>query len=263
MDALPLHVSGVTKTFAHRWRRRPPVTAVDHVSFDIRAGEIFGIIGANGSGKSTLIRMISTLLLPDDGVIRIYGRDVVADAMGVRALINRVSADPSFFSPMSSLENLLFFGQVYGLSTEEVRSRAAAILSRLGVTRHQSRQPMQELSRGQRQKVAVARSFLSSPSLLLLDEPTTGLDPRSKREVQSFIEEARDEGGAAVLLTTHDMDEAGLLCDRMAFLAGGCIVGQGTPQELRERVGVADMTEVFLALTGKSLEEDEETAGDG
>jgi ABC-2 type transport system ATP-binding protein len=123
---------------------------------------------------------------------------------------------------------------------------------------------MLRLSRGQQQKVAVARAFLTSPRLMLLDEPTTGLDPRSKRDVQRFIAEVRDEQGVAILLTTHDMDEAELLCDRIAFLAGGRIVAQGSPTELRHRVagqlGVddVDMETVFMELTGRTIDEDEE-----
>jgi ABC-2 type transport system ATP-binding protein len=234
------------------------------VSFEIRRGEIFGVIGANGSGKSTLIRMISTLLLPDEGVVRIFGLDVVHDAMKVRSLINRVSADPSFFRNMTAVENLLFFGRVYGLSPREVKAKTPLILGRLGFEWQRALEPMSHLSRGQQQKVAVARSFLTSPVLMLLDEPTTGLDPRSKRDVQAFVRQVREEHDATILLTTHDMEEAELLCDRIAFLSGGKIVAEGTPLELRQQVAngraleSVTMETVFMELTGRSLEEDEE-----
>ena len=283
MDLLPLHAVAVSKSFGGgsrwtrliSWRRRtavkPPLRAVDRVSFSIRQGEIFGVIGANGSGKSTLIRIISTLLLPDEGSVTIFGHDVVRDAMAVRRRINRVSADPSFFRTMSAAENLLFFGRVYGLTPAEVRARAPRILARLGLDWERAREPMTNLSRGQQQKVAVARAFLSSPVLMLLDEPTTGLDPRSKRDVQRFIREVRADHDASILLTTHDMEEAELLCDRIAFIAGGRIVAEGTPLQLRQSVAERSelplarvtMETVFMDLTGRSIEEDEDRDGDG
>ena len=276
-DELPLRACGVVKAFGGGfdpsrllpWRRNgdgrePARRVVDGVSFEIRRREIFGVIGANGSGKSTLIRMISTLLLPDEGEIRIFGHDVVRDTMRVRALINRVSADPSFFRNMTAVENLLFFGKVYGLSGGEVREQTPLILDRLGLEWERAVEPMSHLSRGQQQKVAVARAFLTSPVLMLLDEPTTGLDPRSKRDVQTFVREVREEHDATILLTTHDMEEAELLCDRIAFLSGGKIVAEGTPLELRLMVAAGrpldsiTMETVFMELTGRSVEEDEE-----
>jgi ABC-2 type transport system ATP-binding protein len=264
-----LLVDHVTKEFASRgWRRkRPPYRAVDEVSFTIEPGEIFGVIGANGSGKSTLIRMISTLLLPDSGSLSVFVRDPVTEALSVRRLINRVSADPSFFRAMSALENLLFFGRSYGLSGEHVRAQSLELLRRLHLDERRAREPMQRLSRGQQQKVAVARAFLTAPRLMLLDEPTTGLDPRSKRDVQRFVADVRDEG-VTVLLTTHDMAEAELLCDRIAFLQGGRIVAEGTPFELRRLVAAGrpvddvDMEDVFMALTGRRLDDDEEAERD-
>lgn len=278
METLPLHVQAVTKQFGGspprwlRWSRpagRPPkrpTRAVDSVSFYVKRGEIYGVLGANGSGKSTLIRMISTLLLPDQGQISIFGHDVVRDSMAVRRLINRVSADPSFFRNMSAMENLRFFGRVYGLTAAEINTSAPVILARLGLEAGKARESMTNLSRGQQQKVAVARAFLSSPVLMLLDEPTTGLDPRSKRDVQTFIREVQREHDATILLTTHDMEEAELLCDRISFLAGGRLVAEGTPLELRRTVAerrelpLAEVTmeTVFMDLTGRSIEEDEE-----
>ena len=274
-EELPLEAIGVAKSFGGGfdfgrvlpWNRNgksePPRRVVDRVGFQIRRGEIFGVIGANGSGKSTLIRIISTLLLPDAGEIRIFGLDVVRDSMQVRALINRVSADPSFFRNMTAVENLLFFGKVYGLEKGEIRTRTPEILDRLGFEWERALEPMSHLSRGQQQKVAVARSLLTSPVLMLLDEPTTGLDPRSKRDVQRFVEEVRREHDATILLTTHDMEEAELLCDRIAFLSGGKIVAEGTPLDLRQSVAAGrpldeiTMETVFMELTGRSVEEDE------
>jgi ABC-2 type transport system ATP-binding protein len=233
------------------------------VSFEVAPGAIFGLIGANGSGKSTLIRILSSLVLADEGEVRVFGFDIVRDSLQARQLINRVSADPSFFRQMSALENLLFFGRVYGLDGSVARAGAEAIMSRLGLERDHQRAMVKELSRGQQQKIAVARAFLTSPVLMLLDEPTTGLDPRSKREVQAFIREVQRDHQATILLTTHDMDEAEALCDRIAFLVGGRIVAEGTSAELRGAVAdgrpldTIDMEDVFMALTGKRVDDDE------
>ena len=270
---LPLEVEELTKAFKVKeaprlrtgWRRRRRArAALAGVSFHVHPGEIYGVLGANGSGKSTLVRILSTLLLPDEGSVRVFGYDAVKQAASVRPLLNRVSVDPSFFKPMSAMENLLFFGRVYGLSGPEVRRASTAILERLGLDGEHAREPMLHLSRGQQQKVAVARAFLSAPRLLLLDEPTTGLDPRSKREVQSFVAEARRDRGVTILLTTHDMSEAEQLCDRVGFLSAGKLVAEGTPLELRKVVAAGrpleevGMEDVFIELTGRSIEDDEE-----
>ena len=266
----PLVVRSVSKTFTpgfHRpWSKAPRrrVRAVQDVSFSVRPGEIFGLIGANGSGKSTLIRILSSLVLADEGTVEVFGYDIERQSMEARQLINRVSADPSFFRQMSALENLLFFGRVYGLDSADTKRRAIEILDRLGLERTHQRAMVKELSRGQQQKIAVARAFLSSPVLMLLDEPTTGLDPRSKRDVQEFVREVQHDHGATILLTTHDMDEAEALCDRIAFIVGGSIVAEGTSYELRSSIAngngadAVDLEDVFMELTGKSVEDDEE-----
>ena len=266
----PLVVRGVSKTFTpgfrKPWAREPRrrVRAVDDVSFSVRRGEVFGLIGANGSGKSTLIRILSSLVLADEGTVEVFGYDIERQSMEARQLINRVSADPSFFRQMTALENLLFFGRVYGLDPAYVKRRAVEILDRLGLERSTQRAMVKELSRGQQQKIAVARAFLSSPVLMLLDEPTTGLDPRSKRDVQEFVREVQRDHDATILLTTHDMDEAQALCDRIAFIVGGSIVAEGTSYELRSSIAngrgvdAIDLEDVFMELTGKSVEDDEE-----
>jgi ABC-2 type transport system ATP-binding protein len=273
-QARPLVVRGLTKSFGPGagmpWSRKPRkrVRALRDVSFQVGAGSIYGLIGANGSGKSTLIRTLSTLVLADAGDVRVFGYDVQQQSMQVRRLINRVSADPSFFRQMSALENLQFYGRIYGIAGSEVRRRSVQILDRLGLDRDRQRAMVKELSRGQQQKIAVARAFLTSPVLMLLDEPTTGLDPRSKRDVQAFVREVQRDHGATIFLTTHDMDEAEVLCDRIAFLVGGRIVAEGTPLELRQQVAgkrpveSIDMDDVFMELTGRSVEDDEEEATD-
>ncbi len=237
--------------------------AVDHVSLTIRRGEIFGVLGPNGSGKSTLIRLIATLLIPDGGRITVFGHDVVENPRIVQTLINRVSVEASFFKKLSPMENLIYGARLYGMPASETRKRVVEILTRLGLEQKSIFQPMEEMSRGMQQKVAIARSLLSNPSLLLLDEPTTGLDPRSKREVQAFVRELRAAHDTTILLTTHDMVEAEALCDRIAIIDGGKIVALDTPENLKKLIPANGHTptleDVFLELTGKQLVTDEET----
>ncbi len=238
------------------------VVAVDEVTFQVERKEIFGVLGPNGSGKSTLVRLIATLLIPDAGTIEVFGHDVQREEMVVKRLINRVSVDAAFFKKLSPLENLLYAARLYGMEGRRARRAIFQILERLGIDRRAIYRPLEQLSRGMQQKVAIARAFLTSPVLLLLDEPTTGLDPRSKREVQEFVLEIRREHDATVLLTTHDMEEADRICDRIAIIDAGRFVAIDTPQGLKRLVQHDDrepsLEEVFLALTGKRLREVEE-----
>lgn len=242
---------------------KPLTVAVDRISFSVQEGEIFGVLGPNGSGKSTLIRLIATLLLPDDGSILVFGQDVVRYPMEVQRLINRVSVEASFFKKLSPMENLLYGARLYGLDGRETRRRVVEILTRLGLEEKSIFRPMEEMSRGMQQKVAIARALLSRPRLLLLDEPTTGLDPRSKREVQAVIRELNQQHGTTILLTTHDMVEADTLCNRIAIIDSGKIVALDTPLALKQVITrnghEPTLEDVFLELTGKALvSEDQE-----
>ncbi len=239
------------------------VIAVNDVSMEVRRNEIFGILGPNGSGKSTLIRLTATLLVPDEGEITVFGLDVTRDEMAVKRLINRVSVDAAFFKKLSGIENLMYAARLYGLAGKQAREQSFAILHRLGLKDKEILGPLEDMSRGMQQKVAIARAFLSQPTLLLLDEPTTGLDPRSKREVQAFVQELRETHDATILLTTHDMHEAEALCDRIAILDEGRIVALDTPAGLRKLVAQQNgyeptLEDVFMALTGKELIKEED-----
>lgn len=238
------------------------INAIKNVNFAVNPGEIYGVLGPNGSGKSTLIRIISTLLIADEGTVTVFGYDTQSDEMTVKRLINRVSVDAAFFKKLSPRENLLYGARLYGVSAAEADVKAREILTRLGLRESSYTAPMEEMSRGMQQKVAIARAFLTQPILLLLDEPTTGLDPRSKREVQTFIEELRDVHNATIVLTTHDMQEAEALCERIAILDEGEIVAEDTPAGLKARVKGTDgneatLDDVFLQLTGKHLVKEE------
>ena len=235
------------------------VRAVDAVSLSVWRGEIYGLLGANGSGKSTLIRLFSTLLTPDEGTVSIFGLDIDRDELAVKRLINRVSVEASFFKKLSAMENLVYAGRLYGVPPDESRSKVVSILRRLGIEDVRMKEPLEKLSRGMQQKVAIARAFLTTPMLLLLDEPTTGLDIRSKREVQTFVRDLRDEHDATILLTTHDLDEAARLADRIGILHQGRLVAEGTPEELAARHGGGTLEDVFMTLTGRRLDDADAT----
>ncbi|HYX12568.1 MAG TPA: ABC transporter ATP-binding protein, partial [Candidatus Acidoferrum sp.] len=226
-----LLVENVTKRFVVG-RKRKPVTAIANVSLRLERGDIVGILGANGSGKSTLIRLIAGLLTLDAGRVEVFGFDIERDELRVKRLINRVSVDAAFFKKLSPMENLTFAARTYGLEIGTARQTVYAILERLHIGRDRADRPIEQMSRGMQQKVAIARALLTSPSLLLLDEPTTGLDPRSKLDVQSFVEELRETHDASIVLTTHDLAEAERLCGSITVLAGGRVVVENSPAGL-------------------------------
>jgi len=253
-------------------KKRKTVVAVNDVSLRIERGEIYGVLGANGSGKSTFIRLVSTLLTVEHGRVAVFGHDIVRDEMAVKRLINRVSVDAAFFKKLSPAENLIYAARLYGVDAGFARREIVRIAGRLGIAESRLGRPLEQMSRGMQQKVAIARAFLTSPVLLLLDEPTTGLDPRSKLEVQVFIEEIRDQHDATIVLTTHDLDEAERLCSRIGLLNDGRLVAEGTVAELKNGVGpqvgqdgtprAATLHDVFMAHTGRSLDDDVEQTAD-
>jgi ABC-2 type transport system ATP-binding protein len=259
-----VQVSQLSKDFLRREGRlrRRRVSALRDVTFTMERGECVAILGPNGSGKSTLIRLLATLLLHDGGSARVFGHDVFADPRAVRRLVNRVSVEASFFKKMSSSENLSYSARFYGMTPRETSSRIPEILENVGFPVERKGEPMENLSRGMQQKVALARALLTSPVLLLLDEPTTGLDPRSKLEVQDFIREVRRAHDATILLCTHDLDEAEALADRIGILHRGELIALGTAEELKERYGAATLEEAFFAATGRALSDDEEAEED-
>ncbi len=261
-----VELRGVSKTFrtsggALPWRNRTDKVALHSTDLCVEQGTVCGIIGMNGSGKSTLVRILATLMLPDTGWARVFGHDVVDDAATVRRHVNRVSVEASFFKSLSPWENLLYSARLYG-SDEDIRDRSASVLRRLGLPASTFDRPMKQLSRGQQQKVAIARSLLTTPSLLLMDEPTTGLDPHSKREVQSFITAMRRERDVTVLLCTHDLAEAEALCDRVVILDGGRVLADTTPDGLRSELRAGSLEEAFLQLVGRRLDDDVEAPED-
>jgi ABC-2 type transport system ATP-binding protein len=237
-------------------RRRKRVAALDGVSFEVGRGETVAILGQNGSGKSTLIRLLSTLLLDNGGSARVFGHNVATETRAVRRLINRVSVEASFFKKMSATENLSYAARFYGMPPSATRKQIPDLLERVGFPRDRVGEPMEDLSRGMQQKVALARALLTAPIVLLLDEPTTGLDPRSKIEVQQFIREIRETHDATVLLCTHDLVEAEELAERVGILDRGRLIELAPADELKRKYNAETLEEAFFAATGKAFEDE-------
>ena len=240
--------------------RRRPIPALKDVTFTMARGECVAILGQNGSGKSTLVRLLSTLLLHDGGSARVFGHDAFAESRAVRRLVNRVSVEASFFKKMSAVENLGYAARFYGMTGRETRAKLPDVLRRVGFPRDRAHEPMENLSRGMQQKIALARALLTSPVLLLLDEPTTGLDPRSKHEVQQFILEIRAIHDVTILLCTHDLAEAELLADRVGILDRGELLALESAEDLKRRYGAETLEEAFFSATGRSFEDEQEEA---
>jgi ABC-2 type transport system ATP-binding protein len=232
--------------------------ALDGVSFEVARGETYGLLGPNGSGKSTLIRILSTLLIADGGTVRLLGHKLPEGQNAVRRLIGRVSVDAAFYKKLSARENLLYTALLYGLRPADAERDAMSALEQLGIEERKFSAPLEEMSRGMQQKISIARALMINPPLLLLDEPTTGLDPKSRRDVQTFLENLRRREGTTILLTTHDMAEAERLCSRIGFLAHGRLVAEGTADQLKSRAGVENLDDAFIKLAGEGLLEEKE-----
>ena len=266
---VPLMLKDITKRFGGGFslpflnrRSKPESTlAVDGIDLTIERGQIYGIVGSNGCGKSTLVRIVATLLLPDSGEAKVFGRDVVHEAHAVKRLISRVSVEPSFFKKLSPMENLIFTAQTYGMRRSAATAKILDILDRLSIDEKRARRPLEQMSRGMQQKVAIARAFMTSPVLLLLDEPTTGLDPGSKIDVQRFVNEVRDTHDATVLLMSHDMEETSSLCDFVAIMSEGKLIANGSLASVLAQAGngqpASDLETAFLRLTGHQLADEE------
>src|SRR3954464_7230490 len=262
-DVPAVEVVDLTKEFRRRDRKaggfaRRSMPALKNVTFTIERGECVAILGQNGSGKSTLVRLLSTLLINDGGEARIFGPDAYREARASRRLVNRVSVEASFFKKMSAAENLSYAARFYGMTPRQTRHKIPEILGRVGFPPERRPEAIEHLSRGMQQKVALARALLTSPVLLLLDEPTTGLDPRSKLEVQEFIREVWTSHDATILLCTHDLREAEVLADRVGILDRGRLIALAPADELKERYGAETLEDAFFAATGRSFEAEED-----
>jgi len=228
--------------------------AVNGVSFTVHKGEIFGLLGPNGAGKTTSIRMLSTVLKPDRGDATIGGYSIRRNADAVRGLIGVCPQELALYEDLSALDNLVFFGRMVGLNGKETGAQAMAHLELMGLV-ERARGKVSKFSGGMKRRINLAIALMGHPQLLFLDEPTVGIDPQSRNNIYETIGSLRDNG-LTILYTTHYMEEADRLCDRVAIIDGGQIIALDTPLELRRRIGPPEqvtLEDVFLKLTGRSL----------
>jgi ABC-2 type transport system ATP-binding protein len=230
-------------------RRTMEIEAVRGVSFEIAEGELFGLLGPNGAGKTTTIKMLITLLIPTSGSARVLGYDVVRDARDVRRRIGYVfGGDRGLYERLSALDNLLYVAELYGVPPRKQKGRIAELVELVGLTGRE-KERVEGYSRGMRQRLHIARGLLHDPAVLFLDEPTIGVDPVGARDLRHTIASLA-KAGKTILATTHYMFEADALCDRIAIIARGKIVAQGTPGDLK--ASVADRTVVEIEAFGAS-----------
>ncbi|GII27091.1 hypothetical protein Pmi06nite_05330 [Planotetraspora mira] len=242
-----IHVRGLTRSF-------DSVEAVQGVDIDVSKGEIVGFVGPNGAGKTTTLRMLTTLLRPTSGTATVAGHDLFADPAGVRRRIGYV-AQGGTVGPFSEVgEELVLQARLYGLSRADARDRVTRLLAELDLTGVDKRLAG-SLSGGQKRRVDIAMGLLHRPELLFLDEPTTGLDPQSRTNLWGHVRRLREEAGMTVFLTTHYLEEADALCDRILIIDQGRIVASGTPAELKAAHDAGTLDEVFLSVTGHELRE--------
>ena len=228
--------------------------AVNGVSFVIYKSEIFGLLGPNGAGKTTTIRMLTTVLKPDRGDVRVSGYSMRRDAEAIRNLIGVSPQELALYEDLPAIDNLVFFGRMAGLNGKEARAQAMANLELMGLV-ERARGKVSKFSGGMKRRINLAIALMGHPEMLFLDEPTVGVDPQSRNNIYENIEGLRSKG-MTILYTTHYMDEANRLCDRIAIMDGGRIIAMGTPYELKSQIGSPEqvtLEDVFLKLTGRSL----------
>jgi ABC-2 type transport system ATP-binding protein len=240
-SSLPaLEIRGLSKQFD-----RP---AVDGLDLEVRAGEFYTLLGPNGAGKTTTLRMVTGLLRPDDGCIKVFGIDVLADAVAAKQIMAWLSDEPMIYDRLTPLEYLYFVAGLWGVSSDIAEMKAADLIAWLGLTPY-AQERCEGLSKGTRQKVALAGALVHEPRLIILDEPFTGLDAASARLVKNVLRE-RVAKGCSVIMTTHILEVAERMADRIGVMSGGRLVAEGTLEELQRQAGASDasLEDTFLAL---------------
>jgi drug efflux transport system ATP-binding protein len=238
MSELAIQASELTRKFGD-------FTAVDRISFDVKAGEVFGFLGANGAGKTTAMRMMIGLLSPTGGSARVAGFDVYTQSEQIKRSIGYMSQRFSLYEDLTPRENIRLYGGIYGLTLAQIRERTDRMLTRLGMM-NQADEGVRSLPLGWRQKLAFSVALVHQPRIVFLDEPTSGVDPIVRRQFWELIYEAASNG-TTVLVTTHYMDEAEY-CDRISIMVDGRIGAMGSPRELKDQFGAETIDEVFVKL---------------
>ena len=249
-SVLAIETEGLVKRFGEK-------TAVDGIDLTVKAGTVYGVLGPNGAGKTTTIRMLATLLRPDGGSAKVLGHDVVTDAAKVRGCVSLTGQFASVDDELTGRENLTLIGRLLGFRHKAATARAGELIDSFGLSEAGDRL-VKTYSGGMRRRLDIAASIVVRPELLFLDEPTTGLDPRSRNQVWDIVRQLV-AAGTTVLLTTQYLDEADQLADRIAIIDGGRLVAEGSPEDLKVCVGASTLEEVFLELTGHPVDEDGDT----
>lgn len=247
---IAIEAIGLEKTYHDP--QRGTVQAVRGIDLDCRSGEIYGLLGPNGAGKTTTLRMLSTILAPSGGSARVAGVDVATDPLEVRRRIGFLSGSTGLYPRLTARETLEYFGRLHGLEEDALHERVDELLDRFRMRQFQDGR-CEGLSTGQRQRVSIARAVVHDPPVLILDEPTTGLDILASSDMIEFIE-ARRGAGRCVLFSTHILSEAERLCDRIGVIYHGRMLAVGTKEELRERTGQTWLEDVFRALVREAEE---------
>jgi ABC-type multidrug transport system ATPase subunit len=234
-------------------KRFGETAALQGLTLRIDEGELFGLLGPNGAGKSTTINILCGLLEPTAGSASVGGHPLPKEARAVKEMIGVCPQDFSIFPYLTGRENVLLFGDLYGVPRDELRQRADRLLEQMGLDGEADRK-VKGYSGGMKRRISLVTALIGDPQIAFLDEPTTGLDPQSRHAVWEFIRRLK-ERGRTVVLTTHSMEEAEALCDRVAIIDHGKLIALGTPAELRTQYAAKDLEEVFLKLTGRRIRE--------
>lgn len=249
-----IRVNGLLKKFGE-------VTAVDHISFAVAQGEIFAFLGPNGAGKTTTIKMLTTLLRPTGGTVEIDGLDAGSHSNEVRKRFGIVFQDASLDGDMTANENMEIHGIFYHVPRKVRLERTEQLLKLFELWERRNDQ-VKLFSGGMKRRLEIARGLLHTPRILFLDEPTLGLDPQTRNQLWTHVKHLNQTEGVTVFLTTHYMDEADRVAQRIAIIDHGKIVAQGTPQELKQQTGQGSLEEAFLALTGSAIRDEAATSAD-
>ena len=249
-----IRVQNLVKTFGD-------FKAVDNVSFEVQQGEIFAFLGPNGAGKTTTIKMLTTLLRPTSGSLTIDGLDPTRDQTKVRQSFGIVFQDPSLDGDLSAYENMDIHGVLYHVPRRARHERTEILLKLFELWDRRDTQ-VKKFSGGMKRRLEIARGFLHTPKILFLDEPTLGLDPQSRNQLWTHVKHLNQTEGVTVFLTTHYMDEADRVAQRIAIIDHGKIVAQGSSQELKQQTGSESLEQAFLALTGSTIRDEAAGASD-
>ncbi len=235
--------------------------AVDHISFTVAEGRIFGFLGPNGAGKTTTIKMLTTLLQPTGGVLRVDGHDPQREQHLVRRAFGIVFQDSSLDEELTALENMELHGVLYGIRSPERRERIESLIAFVELWDRRN-DFVKQYSGGMRRRLEVARALLHKPKILFLDEPTLGLDPQTRNHIWTFIQNLSTEQKVTVLFTTHYMEEADRVANEVAIIDHGKIVAEGTPAALKEQTAARSLEDAFISLTGHAIRDEEASSSD-